>query len=90
MTGGSTAAAVSDRPLAVRFERLAGRLRWGSIAAAAKRPFTEGNRPLQFIRSIAPQDAVQAIRAAPKQGVERLAGTAPGAAHPRKRRRMIS
>ena len=75
MTGGSAAAAVSDRPLAVRFERLAGRLRWGSIAAAAKRPFTEGNRPLQCIRWIAPKDAVQAIRAAPKQGVKGPAAT---------------
>jgi hypothetical protein len=78
-----TAAGVTDPPLEVRFERLAGSLRWGSIAAAAKRTFTEGNRPLQCIRWVAPQDAVQTIRAAPKQGVERPAGTK---LHPRSHR----
>ena len=64
------AAGVADWPLEVRFEGLAGCLRWGSVAAAAKRTYTEGNRALQCIRWIAPQDAVQAIRAASKQGVE--------------------
>jgi hypothetical protein len=73
------AAGVADRPFEVRFEPLAGCLWWGSIAVAAERTFTEGNRPLQCIRWIAPRDAVQAIRAPPKQGV-----LAP--AHPRSRR----
>ena len=63
----------ADRPLEVHRDRVAGCLRWGSVAAAARRAYTEGNRPLQCIRWIAPQDAVQAIRAPPKQGVERLA-----------------
>jgi hypothetical protein len=76
MTGGSTAAAVSDRPLEVRFEGLAGCLRWGSIATTAKRTYTEGNRALQCIRWINPQDAVQAIRATLKQGVKGPAATA--------------
>ena len=84
-------AGIPDRPLEVRFEGLARCLRWGSIAAAAKRTYTEGNRPLQCIRWVAPQNAVQAIRAPPKQGVKGPAATAtPGAADPRKRRRMIS
>jgi hypothetical protein len=69
------AAGVADRPLEVRFEGLPGYLRWGSIVAAAKRTFTEGNRPLQCIRWVAPQDAVQAIRAPPKQGVKWPAAT---------------
>src|SRR5215471_5263345 len=64
------AAGITDRPLEVRFDGLAGSLRWGSIAAAAKRTYTEGNRPLQCIRWVAPQDAVQTIRAVPKQGVK--------------------
>lgn len=69
------AAGVADGPLEVHFEGLAGWLRWGSIVAAAKRTFTEGNRPLQCIRWIAPQNGVQAIRAAPKQGVKGPAAT---------------
>jgi hypothetical protein len=59
----ASAAAVSDRPLEVHPEGLAGSLRWGS----------------------------QTIRASPKQGVKGPIATAdPGAADPRKRRRMIS
>jgi hypothetical protein len=69
------AAGVADRPLEVHFDGRAGCLRWGTFAAAAKRTYTEGNRPLQCIRWIAPQEAVQAIRAAPKQGVEAPAAT---------------
>jgi hypothetical protein len=76
------AAGVADRPLEVRFAGLAGCLRWGSIAAAAKRTYTEGIRPLQCIRWVAPQDAVQTIRAAPKQGVK---GPAATGAHRRSR-----
>ena len=64
------ASGMPDRSLDVHFEGLAGFLHWGSITAAAKRTYTEGNRPLQCIRWVAPQDAVQAIRAAPKQGVK--------------------
>jgi hypothetical protein len=69
------AAGIADRPLEVRYKGLAGYLRWGSLAAAAKRTYTEGNRPVQCIRWVAPQDASQAIRAAPKRGVEELAAT---------------
>jgi hypothetical protein len=68
------AAGIPDRPLEVHFEGLAGCLRWGSIAAAAKRTYTEGNRPLQCIRWIAPQNGVQAIRAGSKHGVLTPAG----------------
>jgi hypothetical protein len=64
------AAGSADRSLEVHCDGVAGCLRWGSVAAAARRTYTEGNRPLQCIRWIAPQDAVQAIRAPPKQGVE--------------------
>ena len=67
------AAGIADRPLEVLCNGVAGCLRWGSVAAAARRTYTEGNRPLQCIRWITPQDAVQAIRAPPKQGVERTA-----------------
>jgi hypothetical protein len=67
------AAGIADRPLEVLCNGVAGCLRWGSVAAAARRTYTEGNRPLQCIRWITPQDAVQAIRAPPKQGVERPA-----------------
>ena len=70
------AAGIPDRPLEVYFEGLAGCLRWGSITAAAKRTYTEGNRPLQCIRWVAPQDAVQTIRAVPTQGVKGPAATA--------------
>jgi hypothetical protein len=49
----------ADRPLEVHRDRVAGCLRWGSVAAAARRAYTEGNQPLQCIRWIAPQDAVQ-------------------------------
>jgi hypothetical protein len=70
------AAGVADQPLEVHFDGLAGCLRWNSVMAAAKRTFTEGNRPLQCIRWVAPQDAVQAIRAPPKQGVKGPAATA--------------
>ena len=66
----------ADWPLEVHSEGLAGCLRWGSVAAAARRTYTEGNRPLQCIRWIAPQNAVQAIRAPPKQGVKGPAATA--------------
>ena len=66
-------AGIADRPLEVLCNGVAGCLRWGSVAAAARRTYTEGNRPLQCIRWITPQDAVQAIRAPPKQGVERPA-----------------
>jgi hypothetical protein len=69
------AAAVADQPLVVHFDGLRGYLRWGSLTAAAKRTYTEGNRPLQCIRWIASQDAVQAIRAAPKQGVKATGAT---------------
>jgi hypothetical protein len=65
---------VPDGPLEAHFEGLAGCLRWASISAAANRTFTEGNRPLQCIRWIAPQDGVQAIRAGPKHGVMARAG----------------
>ena len=67
------AAGVADQPLVVHSDGLRGYLRWGSLKAAAKRTYTEGNRPLQCIRWVAPQDAVQAIRAAPKQGVKAMA-----------------
>jgi hypothetical protein len=46
-----------------------------SVAAAAKRTYTEGNQPLQLIRWIAPQNAAQAIRAVSKHGVIAPAGT---------------
>jgi hypothetical protein len=68
-------AGIADTPLEVHFEGIAGCLRWGSFGAAATRTYTEGNRPLQCIRRIAPQDAMQTIRAPPKQGVEEPAGT---------------
>jgi len=67
------AAGVADQPLVVHSDGLRGYLRWGSLKAAAKRTYTEGNRPLQCIRWVAPQDAAQAIRAAPKQGVKAMA-----------------
>ena len=66
-------AGFADCPLEIHFDGHAGCLRWGSIAAAGRRTYTEGNRPLQCIRWVAPQDAVQAIRAPPKQGLERPA-----------------
>jgi hypothetical protein len=69
------AAGFADWPLEVHCDGVAGCMRWGSVAAAARRTYTEGNRALQCIRWIAPQDAAQAIRAPPKQGVERPAGT---------------
>jgi hypothetical protein len=69
------AAGITDRPLEVRFDGVPGCLRWASVTAAAGRTYTEGNRPLQCIRWIAPQNAVQAIRAGPKQGVLAPAGT---------------
>jgi hypothetical protein len=69
------AAGITDRPLEVRFDGVAGCLRWGSLAAAAGRTYTEGNRPLQCIRWVAPQDGVQAIRAGPKQEVLAPAAT---------------
>ena len=62
------AAGFADRPLEVHSDGVAGCLRWGSVAAAARRAYTEGNRPLQCIRWVAPQNAVQAIRAGSKQG----------------------
>jgi hypothetical protein len=82
------AAGIADRPLEVHFEGLAGCLRWGSFAAAATRTYTEGNRLLQCIRWVGPQDAVQTIRAPPKQRVEELAGTVvcPPDPGPRQRR----
>ena len=61
-------AGFADRPLEVHRDRVAGCLRWGSVAAAARWAYTEGNRPLQCIRWVAPQNAVQAIRAGSKQG----------------------
>ena len=67
------AAGIAEAPLEVHCDGVAGCLRWGSVAAAARRTYTEGNRPLQCIRWIAPQDGVQAIRAPPKQGIERSA-----------------
>jgi hypothetical protein len=67
------AAGITDRPLEIHCDRVAGCLRWGSVAAAAGRTYTEGNRPLQCIHWVARQNAVQAIRAPSKQGVERLA-----------------
>jgi hypothetical protein len=70
------AACIPDRPLEVYFGGLAGCVRWSSITAAAKRTYTEGNRPLQCIRWVAPQDAVQTIRGPPKQGVLAPAATA--------------
>jgi hypothetical protein len=63
------AAGIADQPLEVHFDGLPGHLRWGSLEAAANRAYTEGNRPVQCVRWVAPQDAVQAIRAAPKWGV---------------------
>jgi hypothetical protein len=69
------AAGVADQPLEVHFDGLPGCVRWGALKAAAKRTYTEGNRPLQCIRWAAPQDAVQAIRATPKQGVKARAAT---------------
>jgi hypothetical protein len=65
------AAGIADHPLEVHFDGLPGYLRWGSLEAAASRTYTEGNRPLQCIRWVAPQDAVQAIRATPKWGLKR-------------------
>jgi len=62
-------AGFADRPLEVHRDRVAGCLRWGSVAAAAGRTYTEGNRPLQCIRWVTPQNAVQAIRAESKHGV---------------------
>jgi hypothetical protein len=67
------AAGIADRPLEVYRDGVPGCMRWASLAAAARRTYTEGNRTLQCIRWIAPQDAAQAIRAPPKQGVERPA-----------------
>jgi hypothetical protein len=64
------AAGTADAPLEIHCEGLAGCLRWGSVAAAARRTHTEGNCPLQCIRWITPQNAVQAIRAPPKQGLK--------------------
>jgi len=63
-----------------------------SVAAAAKRTYTEGNRPLQLIRWIAPQNPAQAIRAASEDGVMTPDGTLAtlGAADPSKGGRMIS
>jgi hypothetical protein len=62
------AAGFADAPLDVHCDGVAGCLRWGSATVAAARTHTEGNRPLQCTRWIAPQDAAQAIRAPPKQG----------------------
>jgi hypothetical protein len=67
------AAGFAHALLEVHFDGVGGCLRWGSVTAASRRTYTEGNRPLQCIRWIAPQDAVQAIRAASKQGVARPA-----------------
>jgi hypothetical protein len=67
------AAGFADRPLKVHCDEVAGSLRRGSVTVAAGRTYTEGNRPLQCIRWVTPQNAVQAIRAGSKQGVERLA-----------------
>jgi hypothetical protein len=67
------AAGIADRPLEAHFEGLAGCLRWGSFAAAAKRTYTEGNRPAQCIRWVAPPEGLGAIRAGSKQGVVRPA-----------------
>jgi hypothetical protein len=69
------AAGIADQPLEVHFDGLPGHLRWGSLEAAANRTYTEGNRPVQCIRWVAPQDAVQAIRATPKRGVNAIAAT---------------
>ena len=69
------AAGIADRPLEVHFEGVAGYLRWGSVASAARRTYTEGNRPLQCIRWIAPHYGVQAIRAGSKHGVVAPAAT---------------
>ena len=44
------AAGIADRPLEVHFDGVSGCQRWGSVAAAARRTYTEGNRPLQCIR----------------------------------------
>ena len=43
-------AGIADAPLEVHFDGVAGCLGWGSVAAAARRAYTEGNRPLQCIR----------------------------------------
>jgi len=64
------AAGFADCPLEVHCDGIAGCLRWGSVTAAARRTYTEGNRLLQCIPWIVPQDAVQPIRAPPKQGAE--------------------
>jgi hypothetical protein len=69
------ASGIPDRPLEIHLDGLAGCLRWGSLAAAAKRTYTEGNRAVQCIRCIAPQNPVQAIRAPPKRGMKPLAAT---------------
>src|SRR5262249_46786196 len=69
-------AGIPDRPLEVHFDGLAGSLRWGSITAAAKRTFTEGNRPLQCIRWVPREDAGKPTRGAQKRGVEGPAATA--------------
>jgi hypothetical protein len=70
------AAGIADQPLEVHFDGLPGHLRWGSLEAAADRTYTEGNRPVQCIRWVAPQDAVQAIRATSKRGVNGPAAAA--------------
>src|SRR5262249_9105336 len=54
-------AGFADCPLEVHSDGHAGCLRWGSVAVAARRTYTEGNRLLQCIEWVAPQDAVQAI-----------------------------
>lgn len=69
------AAGIADQPMEVHFAGLPGYLRWGSLEAAANRTYTEGNRPVQCIRWVAPQDAVQAIRATPKRGFNAMAAT---------------
>src|SRR5262249_43631468 len=63
------AAGIAEAPLEVHCDGVVGCLRWGSVAAAARRTYTEGNRTLQCIRSVAPQNAAQTIRAASKHGV---------------------
>ena len=68
-------AGIIDWSLEVCFDGLAGCLRWDSITVAAEQTFMEGNRPLQCIRWIVPQETRRAIRAAPKQGVTRPAAT---------------
>ena len=68
-------AGFADAPLEIHFDGVAGCLRWGSVASAARRTYTEGNRPLQCIRWIAPHYGVQAIRAGSKHGVVAPAAT---------------